>query len=63
VASGFARDTLPAMDQPAGYLHVGFILISHPNLIVIGIMLVLFAVGLVVPFPGHGAGNEPEKKS
>jgi hypothetical protein len=51
------------MDQPAGYLHVGFILISYPNLVVIGIMLVLFAVALVIPFPGHGARNDPEKNS
>ena len=51
------------MDQPAGYLHVGFVLISYPNLILIGIMLVLFAVALVVPFPGHAADNEPEEKS
>lgn len=51
------------MDQPAGYLHVGFILISYPNLILIGIMLVLFAVALFLPFPGHSSANEPEKKS
>jgi hypothetical protein len=49
------------MDQPAGYLHVGFILISYPNLILIGIMLVVFAVALFLPFPGHGAPSEPEK--
>ena len=50
------------MDQPAGYLHVGFILISYPNLILIGIMLVLFAVALFLPFPGHASGGEQEKK-
>ncbi len=54
--------TLPDMDQPAGYLHVGFILISYPNLILIGIMLAIFAIALFVPFPGHGAPNEPEAK-
>jgi hypothetical protein len=42
---------MPAMDSPAGYLHFGFILLSYPNLIVIGGMLVLFAVALVTPFP------------
>lgn len=50
------------MDQPAGYLHVGFVLISYPNLIVIGIMLVLFALALLLPFPGHAAENEPKEK-
>jgi hypothetical protein len=50
------------MDQPAGYLHVGFILISYPNLILIGIMLGLFAAALVIPFPGHPAKGHQEKK-
>jgi hypothetical protein len=50
------------MDQPAGYLHVGFILISYPNLILIGIMLVLFAAALVIPFPGHPANGHEVKK-
>jgi hypothetical protein len=40
------------MDTPAGYLHWGFILISIPNLVVIGLMIVLFALALVVPLPG-----------
>jgi hypothetical protein len=51
------------MDQPAGYLHAGFILISWPNLILIGIMLVLFALALLLPFPGHPAGSKTEKRS
>jgi hypothetical protein len=41
------------MDSPATYLHWGFILISVPNLLVIGAMIVLFAIALVAPFP-HG---------
>jgi len=44
------------MDSPAGYLHLGFILISYPNLIVIGGMIVLFAVALLAPF--HGVGGK-----
>jgi hypothetical protein len=51
------------MDQPAGYLHWGFILISWPNLLVIGIMVVLFAVALILPFPGHGSSSREEKKA
>ena len=49
------------MDQPAGYLHWGFILISYTNLIVIGIMIVLFVAALVLPFPGHASGKEDKK--
>ena len=51
-----------AMDQPAGYLHWGFILISWPNLLVIGLMVVLFALALILPFPGHGPSIGEEKK-
>ncbi|MEO9044370.1 MAG: hypothetical protein ABI352_05020 [Candidatus Dormibacter sp.] len=31
----------------------GFIQISLANLVVIGVMLVLFVLALVLPFPGH----------
>ena len=41
------------MDQPAEYFHSGFILISFPNLVLIGVMLALFVAALVAPFPGH----------
>jgi len=41
------------MDTPAGYLHWGFILISIPNLLLIGLMIVLFGLALVIPFPGE----------
>jgi hypothetical protein len=40
------------MDQPGYYLHWGVIQISLANLIVIGLMLLVFAVALVAPFPG-----------
>jgi hypothetical protein len=45
------------MDSPATYLHWGFILISIPNLLVIGGMVVLFAVAVVAPFP-HGGKDD-----
>jgi hypothetical protein len=45
------------VDTPAQYFHWGFILISVPNLIVIGGMMVLFAIALVAPFP-HGAEGD-----
>ncbi|HZS13283.1 MAG TPA: cytochrome b N-terminal domain-containing protein [Candidatus Dormibacteraeota bacterium] len=41
------------MDQPAPYVHWGFILISLPNLVLILVMLGLFALALVLPFPFH----------
>jgi hypothetical protein len=51
------------MDQPAGYLHWGFILISYPNLILIGLMIVLFLIALFLPFPGHAAPQDKEPRS
>jgi hypothetical protein len=50
-AEGGYRGTY--MDTPAGYLHWGFILISIPNLLVIGLMIALFALALFVPLPGE----------
>ena len=41
------------MDQPAPYLHWGFILISLPNLGLIIFMAVLFTLAIFLPFPGR----------
>ena len=43
------------MDSPAGYLNFWLLVISYPNLLVIGGMLLLFVVALLAPFPGGGA--------
>lgn len=45
------------MDTPAQYFDWAFIHISYPNLFVIGLMIVLFAVALVAPFP-HGSDTD-----
>ena len=47
------------MDSLAGYLHLGFVLISYPNLIVIALMIVIFAVALIAPFHGVGGTEDP----
>jgi hypothetical protein len=46
------------MDSPAGYLHLGIILISYPNLILIAGMVVLFGIALVLPFHAVGSGED-----
>ena len=51
------------MDQPAPYFDWGFIHISWPNLVLIIVMLALFVLALVVPFPGHRAARDEEKRS
>jgi hypothetical protein len=39
------------LNHPGHYLHWGVIQISLANLIVIGIMIALFVVALLLPFP------------
>jgi hypothetical protein len=46
------------MDSPTTYFHWGFILISLPNLLVIGGMVVLFAIAVVAPFPHEGGSDD-----
>jgi hypothetical protein len=46
------------MDAPAPYVHWGFILISLPNLVLIGVMLLIFVIALIAPFPSHGRAKE-----
>jgi hypothetical protein len=41
------------MNHPGYYLHWGVIQISLANLIVIGLMLLVFVVALFAPFPGR----------
>ncbi len=48
------------MDAPAPYFHWGFIQISLPNLVVIGVMLLVFVLALVLPFPGHGGPHDQD---
>ena len=40
------------MNAPAHYFHAGFILISAANLIVIALMVLVFALAVLLPFPG-----------
>ncbi len=39
------------LSHPAHYVHWHFIQISEPNLILIGLMIVVFALAVLVPFP------------
>lgn len=42
-----------SLNGPAKYFNWGFISISIPNLIMIALIVVLFVLALVVPFPTH----------
>jgi hypothetical protein len=41
------------MDPPGTFLHWGVIQISVANVIVIGLMIVVFVAALLLPFPGR----------
>ena len=40
------------------YLHWGFIQISVANLVLIGLMVVVFIAAILVPFRRHGGGDK-----
>jgi len=49
------------LDSPAGYINWAFISISVPNLIVIGGMVLVFALALILPFP-HSTSTKSSKR-
>ena len=46
-------------EAPGNYIHWGVIQISVANAAIIGVMVLLFILALVVPFPVHD--EEPDK--
>jgi hypothetical protein len=46
------------LDSPGYYIHWHWIYISAANLIVIGLMLVVFVLAILVPFPRHRSGQD-----
>ena len=47
------------LNHHAQYVHWHFITLSVSNVILIGVMLVVFALAIALPFPHHeGAGSQ-----
>lgn len=44
------------------YVHWGVIQISVTNLVIIGLMLLVFVLAIVLPFPGNRRERESEKR-
>ena len=42
------------LNHPANTVHWHFFSMSVANVVVIALMLVVFAVAILAPFPGHG---------
>jgi hypothetical protein len=53
---------LVPLDNLGHYVHWHFIDISVANLIVIGLMVLVFCVALFAKFPGRSSRDEAEKK-
>ena len=44
------------------YVHWGVVQISVTNLVIVGLMLLVFALAIVVPFPAPRQEREPEDR-
>ena len=44
------------------YVHWGVIQISVTNLVIIGLMLLVFVLAILLPFPGNRRQRESEKR-
>jgi hypothetical protein len=49
------------MNAPAAIVHLGFLFITVPNLIVFGLLGIVFAAALAVPFP-HQVQLEKDRR-
>jgi hypothetical protein len=47
------------LNHPAHTVHWHFFSMSVSNVVVIVLMLVIFAIAILAPFPGRSGGREP----
>jgi hypothetical protein len=45
------------LNHPGHYVHWGFIQMSAANLVLIGLMVVVFVAAVLIPFRRHGGGD------
>jgi len=50
--------SLVDLNGPGRYVHWGFIQISVANLVVIGLMLLVFVAAILIPFRRHGGDDQ-----
>ncbi len=56
-APGALLGSLVNLNHPGRYVHWGFIQLSVANLIVIGLMVVVFVAAILIPFRRHGRSD------
>jgi hypothetical protein len=49
--------SLVDLSGPGRYVHWGFIQISVANLVLIGLMMVVFVAAILIPFRRHDSGD------
>ncbi len=45
------------LNHPGHYVHWGFVQLSVANLVLIGLMVVVFVAAVLIPFRRHGGGD------
>jgi hypothetical protein len=58
-AGGAVSAAIFNLNHPAHTVHWHFFVMSVANVTVIVVMLVVFAVAILAPFPGHGRQGRP----
>jgi cell wall-associated NlpC family hydrolase len=56
--TGSLLATAVNLNGPGRYLHWSIFIVSEANLILIVVMVVIFGAALLLPFPGHNAGQQ-----
>ncbi|MBV8462726.1 MAG: hypothetical protein JO368_05490 [Acidimicrobiales bacterium] len=56
-AVGMLVGSVVDLNHPGHYVHWGFIQLSVANLVVIGLMIVVFVAAILIPFRRHGTGR------
>jgi hypothetical protein len=51
------------LNHPAHVVHWHFIQLSVSNIVVIGVMLVVFALAILLPFPGSARRQEARRRA
>ena len=49
--------SLVDLSHPGHYVHWGFVQLSVANLVLIGLMVVVFVAAVLIPFRRHGGGD------
>jgi hypothetical protein len=50
--------SLVDLNHPGRYVHWGFIQLSVANLVLIGLMVIVFVAAILIPFRRHGGGDQ-----